>query len=141
MDNRERMLCITPKRAHLSLKWPCHGAQSSITVFISRAGIAQLIERRLAKAKVAGLSPVSRSNFPCSTSPNTLSVDQKLLRVFPYTCSSFSLNFLLLGLRFPLQISYSPLKLGTLLAPCVRSHTFLILRVSFQLHEFVGRAD
>ncbi len=29
----------------------------------SRAGIAQLIERRLAKAKVAGLSPVSRSIF------------------------------------------------------------------------------
>ena len=28
-----------------------------------RAGIAQLIERRLAKAKVAGLSPVSRSIF------------------------------------------------------------------------------
>ncbi len=27
------------------------------------AGVAQLIERRLAKAKVAGLSPVSRSNF------------------------------------------------------------------------------
>jgi hypothetical protein len=27
------------------------------------AGVAQLIERRLAKAKVAGLNPVSRSNF------------------------------------------------------------------------------
>lgn len=26
------------------------------------AGVAQLIERRLAKAKVAGLNPVSRSN-------------------------------------------------------------------------------
>lgn len=28
---------------------------------LSIAGVAQLIERRLAKAKVAGLSPVSRS--------------------------------------------------------------------------------
>lgn len=27
------------------------------------AGVAQLIERSLAKAEVAGLSPVSRSNF------------------------------------------------------------------------------
>ena len=30
---------------------------------LKNAGVAQLIERRLAKAKVAGLSPVSRSNF------------------------------------------------------------------------------
>ena len=33
------------------------------TKSITHAGIAQLIERRLAKAKVAGLSPVSRSIF------------------------------------------------------------------------------
>ena len=32
-------------------------------VFEMSAGIAQLIERRLAKAKVAGLSPVSRSSL------------------------------------------------------------------------------
>ena len=31
--------------------------------FSSIAGVAQLIERRLAKAKVAGLNPVSRSNL------------------------------------------------------------------------------
>jgi hypothetical protein len=34
-------------------------------IYFSIAGVAQLIERRLAKAKVAGLSPVSRSkDFP-----------------------------------------------------------------------------
>ena len=35
----------------------------SLATNILNAGIAQLIERRLAKAEVAGLSPVSRSIF------------------------------------------------------------------------------
>ncbi len=40
------------------------------------AGIAQLIERSLAKAEVAGLSPVSRSKFSCLS---TESFDEKTL--------------------------------------------------------------
>ncbi len=34
-----------------------------LSLKLQDAGVAQLIERRLAKAKVAGLSPVSRSKF------------------------------------------------------------------------------
>jgi hypothetical protein len=52
------------------------------------AGVAQLIERRLAKAKVAGLNPVSRSNLSIffnnvslDTQTNvSMEADKRLLR-------------------------------------------------------------
>ena len=60
---------LTTLKAFISKLWAKEALKSLIwcLILISykdlRAGIAQLIERRLAKAKVAGLSPVSRSIF------------------------------------------------------------------------------
>gem|GEM_PF-4951266 len=36
---------------------------TNTTIFVTIAGIAQLVERNLAKVDVAGSSPVSRSSF------------------------------------------------------------------------------
>ena len=49
------------KKEHIIDKSPSHDTFSTVTM--KYAGIAQLVERCLAKAKVAGSSPVSRSNL------------------------------------------------------------------------------
>ncbi len=50
--------------AHLGEHIPCTDkVAGSIPVASTRASVAQLVERNLAKVEVAGSNPVSRSNF------------------------------------------------------------------------------